>query len=336
MQVASNRPQLRFCEPAGAQQRQMRTGDVSLYAEASERNQLRWYACELRARASENLEQSARWENRTEWRDIPLLGVATTVAGLLLFGHRDADNVLTPRTQNAISILGFSAAAFSTFANYLSPATARRLLRQAARGHYCMAGQADLILSVWDDIEQKQATRDTLEAQIVELNDMMATVPANSTGFAQVVAARDAGLRALSLYDQQKRALLSAPVYMGQATWNFGIKLMESADRTAVNVEQLVQDITTQARSIARFAAAEDEVDGTPAPPAAGEGAKGLVADPLQALLAKAQQVAGTTRRLADGLVNVDALVLGITTCASTALTGGEPKISEFQRIGLN
>ena len=323
-------------------------------AETEER--LRWYACALNARAHRNLAQSLEWQNRTEWRDIPLLGAAATVAGLLLFGRRDAQNNLTPGEQEAIQITAFAAAGFSALINYLSPATARRLLRQGARGHYCMAGQGEVILSIWSDVQNKETTADSLSLTVQELNVELATAPSTTPGLAQYIAARDTAVRALALYELQRQQLEGAHIFLGESAWNFGIRLIEAADRSPVEVTQLVESISAQANSIARFNAAQGGTGGDPganAPPPpppinpnltpaerAAELARRDAAERQRLAALNLEQLArlaaSQSSSLLTGLPNVEALVLGFERCASTALVGGQPTVTRIQRVSLS
>lgn len=294
--------------------------------------ELQWYSCALGVRAETNLTQSLNWANRSEWRDLPLAGAAATVAGLLLFGHRNSENVLTPGTQEAVEITAFGATTFSAFASYLSPQTARKLLRQGARGHRCMSAQAGIILSIWDDVEAKKVGRDTLNNQLSELSGMIATADPNLPGLSRFIAARDAGSRAVILYDHQRSQLRASPTFLGETSWNFGIDLIEASDRQPVDVAGLVESISQQATSIARFeVATEGAEQESPAP------AGGRVAPPPPAAKTRddlARTVSQNAVQLLAGLPNVEALVLGFDRCASVALADGNPTLTRVQRAG--
>lgn len=297
------------------------------------RQELAWFSCALATRAETNLTQSLSLANRTEWRDIPLIGAAATVAGLLLFGSRDAGNALTAGTQEAIEITGFAAAGFGAFANYLSPQTARRLLRQGARGHHCMAVQANVILSLWDGVEARKNARDALSANVADLGAMIATADPDTPGLARFIAARDAATRAIALYDHHRNQLQLSPTYLGETAWNFGIDLIQASDRQPVDVAALVESISQQANSIARFGVA---TEGAPAqtPGATGPAVAGAPLPP-PTLETLARQVAQETAQLLAGLPNIEALVLGFDRCASTALANANPTVTRVQRAGV-
>ena len=298
------------------------------------REELAWYSCALTVRAETNLTQSLNWANRTEWRDIPLIGAAATVVGLLLFGERNAEGVLESGAQEAVEITAFGAATFSAFANYLSPQTARKLLRQGARGHRCMAAQGSVILSLWDGVVAKETMRNTLSANLSPLAAMIATADPNTPGLSRYVEARDAGNRAVALFDHQLNQLNVSPTYLGEAAWNFGIDLIEAADRQPVDVSALVESISQQATSIARFEVATDG-SGPEVPAAAAPRGPGAAPEPLT-IEDRARQVVQDTARLLAGLPNVEALVLGFDRCASTALADGNPTVTRIQRAGLD
>lgn len=334
IKLSENRPQIALCDsvpPAPD-----KGTPPKIFRDVEPRAQLHWLTCALREKANANLAQAQRWENRTEWRDIPLIGAAATVAGLLLFGKRDADNSLKKGQQDTIAALGFGSAAFATFANYLSPQNARTLLRQAARGHYCMATQGDLILSVYDSVDRVDR-RDALLASATKLSDKITTEPATFTKLDEVRSIRDAAYLALGTYDNQKRQLDGAAIALSEAAWNFGIDLMTRSDRSEQKVDALVQAITAQTESVTKFSATEKKV--TDPVPAA------IVEDQIKMQITEkktppandqlALQVATQTATLLNDLVNIEALVVGFDNCAATALMGGAPKASRIQRIGL-
>lgn len=296
---------------------------------AEDKEKLDWYVCALAERADANLRQSLAWQNSTEWRDIPLFAAAATVVGLLLFGNRDSANNLTSGSQEALEIVGFGAATFGAFSNYLSPQNARKLLRQGARGHRCMAAQGEIILSVWDAVESLSAERDEVETAIDTLNTFIAAAP-NDDKLPRYIALRDAGVRALALYDLQNRYLLSSSTYVDEAAWNFGIDLLESADRQQVDVAQLVETLNEQAASIARFNTVE-----TPDTGASG-GGMGIAAAPPATIEAAARELSAATAGLLSTLPNVEALVLGFDRCAATALIDGNPTATRVQRVNAN
>ena len=268
------------------------------------------------------------------------MAAAATVAGLLLFGRRDASNNLRESPQEWISRIGFGAAAFSTFMDYLSPETARRLLRQGARGHVCMANQSEMILSVWDEIVGLETERNTLSTELRTLDLAIAAVPSDFEGREEAVAIRDAGYEALALFQTQQREMLNAHLAVGETAWDFGIDLMTSADRQAVDVAALVQSLNEQAASNSRFEEAEE----LPEEPAGNTTARTLAAQSdaqksilqtEQTLVRDAASVASRRRRLLNNLPNVQALVLGFETCAATALVGGDPRMARIQRIAF-
>ena len=300
------------------------------------RQELTWYTCRLTVRAETNLRQSLNWANRSEWRDIPLIGAAATVVGLLLFGERDAGNILTAGTQEAIEITAFGAGTFSAFANYLSPQTARKLLRQGARGHRCMAAQGSVILSVWKAVEERKSVRDTLVTNLSTLSGTIANLDANTQGLSQILAARDTGNRALALFDHQLSQLHMSPTYLGEAAWNFGIDLIEAADRQPVDVAGLVQSISEQANSIARFEVATEGSDPGTSGTTNGNRDQRAVVRTEPPERAQARRVAENAAQLLAGLPNVEALVLGFDRCASTALADGNPTVTRVQRAGVD
>lgn len=304
-----------------------------LYENEVPRDQLKWLTCALRDKANANLAQAQEWENRTEWRDIPLLGAAATVAGLLLFGERNSDNSLKKGEQETIAGLGFASATFATFANYLSPQKARDILRQSARGHFCLATQGELILSVYDTVE-RQDRRTQLAALVAVLSGQIANTPGQFTQLEEARSIRDAANLALSTYDNQKHRLDTAAISLGEVAWNFGIDLMSQSDRSEQKVDQLVQAITAQTESVAKFAATEKKAaDPVPAAVVQAQLNKLSIAGKSSSSDTLTLTVAMATSVLLNDLVNVDALVLGFDNCASTALAGGKPKASKIQRV---
>lgn len=331
--LSANPPRVELC--AAAAPKPATAGPTTIYADVAPRDRLRTLVCALHAKSAANLDQAQRWANRTEWRDIPLIGAATTVAGLLLFGKRDGDNRLTKGDQEAISIAGFGAASFATFANYLSPERARTLLRQGARGHYCLATQGELVLSVYDSVE-RAPQRAALKASLADLTARLASDPKQFALPEEARLIRQGALKALTLYDTQMRQLDTAAVSLGETSWNFGIDLLSRSDRGEQKVDALVKAITEQTESTTRFASTEQRA-ADPVPPAkvqgflGGRGQRNLSPGPDQV----AADVARDTALLIDGLVNVEALVLGFDKCAATALAGGTPRADRIQRATL-
>lgn len=298
------------------------------------KQRLQWMVCELHARAVANLNQAQSWENRTEWRDIPLIGAATIVAGLLLFGKRDANNALKPGVQEAAAGVGFGAAALASFANYLSPQKARDLLRLGARGHFCIATQGELILTVWDSVD-RPAEQARLTTELAELTRLIAT---NPNGFGKIDATRaiqEQAIKALALYNLQVQERDSAGIMINETSWNFGIDLMTKTDRSELDVEALVKSITDQARSATKF----DAAGASATDPAAPAAVRALVASEPRAAVRTPDElsddVATDTDALIANLPNIEALVLGFDKCAATALAGGTARAEHIQRVSL-
>lgn len=298
------------------------------------KQRLQWMVCELHARAVANLNQAQSWENRTEWRDIPLIGAATVVAGLLLFGKRDDNKALKPGVQDAVTGVGFGVAALATFANYLSPQKARDLLRQGARGHFCIATQGELILTVWDAVDRSTES-DRLTSDLAELTRLIAT---NPNGFGKIDATRAIqaqAIKALALYNLQVQERDSAGIVINETTWNFGIDLMTKTDRSEPDVEALVKSITDQARSATKF----DATGASATDPAAPAAVRALVAGAPRAAVRTPDElsddVATDTNALIANLPNIEALVLGFDKCAATALAGGTARAEHIQRVSL-
>lgn len=332
--LASDRASIELCAPlTRSDQAPLRS---QIYRDVSPHDRLQWLVCELHAKAQANLDQANEWENRTEWRDIPLLGAAATVAGLLLFGKRDpTTKTLRKRDQDAISIIGFGSAAFATFANYLSPGKARDLLRQGARGHFCLATEGELILSVENSVRRDDDRR----ALASDLSQLSGALAANEGQFgrpAEAKTIRDAAVKALATYDLQLQQVDTAAVALGETTWNFGIDLLSRSDRTEQKVDQLVQAISEQTASVTKFGQTQQNAS-NPAPKAIVSAfvtearARATAPTPDELSL----RVADETARLLQGLVNVEALVLGFDKCAATALTGGSPRADRIQRVTL-
>lgn len=327
----SDRAELQYCAKAK---------DAPTYVSPTSRQRLEWMVCELHARAIHNLGQAQRWENRTEWRDIPLIGAATAVAGLLLFGKRDANNALKPGVQDAVTGIGFGAAALATFANYLSPQKARDILRQGARGHFCIATQGEMILSVWNSIERSQE-RSRLANDLGTLSQMLVD---NPNGFGKIDASRviqAQAMKALALHHVQLQERDTASLLIGETTWNFGLDLMTRTDRSEQNVEALTQSITKQAQSMSSFAASGASATNPSAPAAVSSLLPALrpqvgklpSASPTPDQLS--ELVATETNELIADLPNVEALVLGFDKCAATALAGGTARVEHIQRVSL-
>lgn len=332
MPLSKQLPSITLCAPLPGTL--AATKSSTIYADVQPRDRLRWLVCALHAKAGSNLKQAQSWENRTEWRDIPLIGAAATVAGLLLFGERNADNALKKGEQDVITGVGFGAAAFATFANYLSPQRAREMLRQGARGHFCMATQGELILSIYDVVD-RSAQRAQLTTDLAALSAALAQDPTQFGKPDEARSIRDAAASAIATYDIQLHQLDTAGITLGETSWNFGIDLMTRSDRGEQNVEALVKAITEQTASITKFASTEQKA-ADPVPPAVVQSfvqGRALAAAPtLDDLTLK---VASETTLLVDGLINIEALVLGFDKCAATALAGGTPKADRIQRVTL-
>ena len=125
--------------------------------------------------------------------------------------------------------------------------------------------------------------------------------------------------------------MVGANTYLHNAAWHFGVDLLNRTDRTPVDVDKLVATIQQQQKSITGF----DQLKAKPAetPPSQPFGirnTRGLwVLGPDDQVAA----VALATDQLLSGLVNVEALVLGFDTCASTALSNATPPITDVQTI---
>lgn len=331
--LATNAPKIELCAPLPGSPAASNSSHI--YAEIDPRERLRWLVCALHSKAAANLVQAQRWQNRTEWRDIPLIGAAATVAGLLLFGERNSDNSLRKGEQDTISAIGFGAAAFATSANYLSPQRARELLRQGARGHFCLATQGELVLSVYDSATRVEKRTDLAS----DLSALSAALASNPSQFAlpdDARTVRDSAIRALALYDAQLQQLDTAAIALSETSWNFGIDLMMRTDRSEQKVDALVKAITEQTESVTKFAATEKKAT-DPVPAAktqmlvAARGSRGMVRTNDELVV----DVSTKISQLLDGLVNVEALVLGFDKCATTALAGGVPKADRIQRVML-
>lgn len=328
--LSKETPQITLCAPSAAPGKGLAQ---TIYEDVSPRDRLRYLVCALHSKAGANLAQAQRWQNRTEWRDIPLFGAAATVAGLLLFGERDANKALKKGEQEAISGIGFGTAAFAAFANYLSPQNARDLLRQGARGHFCLATQGELILSVYDSVD-RTAQLEQLRPIIARLSAELEQDPSQFGKPDEARAIRDAANNALATYDSQVRQLDTAGVSLGETAWHFGIDLMTRTDRGTQQVDSLVKAITEQTTSVTKFAETQAKA-ADPVPTAVIQSflkipeirAAPITKDAL------ALEVATQTALLLNGLVNVEALVLGFEKCAATALAGGAPKADRIQRV---
>lgn len=304
------------------------------------KTRVEWYTCALRNKARANFNQSQAWENRTEWRDIPLMTAAATVAGLLLFGERDGAGALKPGEQDVIEGTAFGAAAFASFANYLSPETARRLLRQGARGHFCMANQGELLISVWDDVASRSNTAASLVTDLATLDSELSSADPSLPNIAEIREIRDAGYRAVELYQRQWQSLNSADVFLSESAWDFGLDLVAQKDRAPIDTAAFARSISDQAKNLAEFEQAEEDT-GTPVETAlvsAGQ-AQVLAISALQTkkgsntIYSAAQTVASRKAKLMGGLANVEGLISGFDTCASNALVGGDPRAARVQRI---
>jgi len=339
--LASKPPEVQICKDKTAGPQAVKS---TIYTEVSPRDRLQWYVCALRTKADANLVQAQKWENQTEWRDLPMIAAAATIAGLVLFGKRDAEGkALTPGTQDAVAAVGFGAATFAAFSNYLSPQKARTVLRQSARGHYCLATEGELILSVYDSVERK-TQRDELVLKVAELSAALEREPGKFGKLAEAKTVRDAANKAVATYDIQIRQLDTASIELGETAWNFGLDLMARSDRGEQNVDALVKAISEQTASATKFATTAQAVS-DPVPKAVvaefirSQRVAQLAAKPKAVVAPVPDEltadVAVRTALLLDGLVNVEALVLGFDKCAATALAGGTPKADRIQRITL-
>lgn len=309
--------------------------------------QIQYQTCLHRERAVASIDESNRIGNRSEWRDIPLMGAAAAIAGILLFGKRDADNKLVNSAQDAIAIGAFGAATFASFANYLSPEKARDVLRKSARGHFCMATQGDYLLTVWDNIERRDeagslnAAITQLEARVAELAILAAD--ARGEGYGEAIDVLAAAKTAIRLHRTQLVYAKAAPTILEDVSFNFGLSLMQQTDRTAVDVDQLIRTITEQSRSIAEF---EQSTDGAPGAP--GEepskktetltkGIGNLAIRQTRPTLAKlVYDVRRASANLTTDLPNIKPMVLGFEKCASVALVGGEPRATMIDFVAAD
>lgn len=286
--------------------------------------------CRLRKKEYNTLRESQSFGNSGAWRNLPIIGGVAAIAGLVLFGERNAAGDLKPGENEAIQAIGLGAGVLTALNGYVNPANARKVLRQASYGYGCMAGHADLIVQEAPGMHAKAPLAEQLRRDLRALNREIA---AGKFGGADLARAKEVSARAAKSLDSftlQQRSLRTANTYLHNAEWSFGVDLLTRTDREDVDVDKLVAAIQQQQKSITGFEQLKTKPASTPA--ATGDAMFGMVVTGTQLIDA----VELETDQLLAGLVNVDALVLGFDTCATAALAGSRPPLPRLASVKLD
>lgn len=285
--------------------------------------------CRLRKKEHNTLRESQSFENSGAWRNIPIIGGVAAIAGLVLFGERNAAGDLKPGENEAIQAIGLGAGMLTALNGYLNPANARKILRQASFGYGCMAGHADLIVQEAPAMHAKAPIAQQLRGHLRALNWEIAK---GTFSPAELVRAKEVSARAAKSIDSftlQQRSLRTANTYLHNAEWSFGVDLLTRSDREDVDIDKLVAAIQQQQKSMMGF-------DQLKTKPAATSDEETLMASGMLTGTQLIDAVELETDQLLAGLVNVDALVLGFDTCATAALAGSRPPLPRLASVKLD
>lgn len=302
----------------------LRLNDLTSPDRGGNTARLEWLSCEMLAKSMSNFVQATSLKNRTEWRDIPIIGSAITAAALFLFGERGTDGNLKAGEIDVLEGLALGTAGFIVLADYLNPHEASNLLFRSAEGHRCLAehGQtvaaySNIIFIKTDELNGAFQARRELRATISDLGP--GELKQRAT---EAITEAD---KVISFYLKQRTALEQAPAKLYSASYELSVELAKRARRQPVSLNDIQSDLTENARLLIE----NSEI--TPPATDGNDPAVGIMNDDEEERVVQlASQLESLTSSLAEGLPNIGLLVNGFDLCTSLTLAGSDlpsPKI---------
>lgn len=298
-------------------------------------SRLDWLSCEMLAQSMKNFHQSQTLSNRSEWRDVPLIGSAITVGALVLFGQRGDDGNLTSGETDVIEGFALGTASYTLLARYANPEQASQLLYASARGHRCLAEHGQLIATYGRNLIAGDDTNLEIQLRVVvsRLREEAIKIgtPADAAGVKNVADARTALERAeqaLAFRVRQRRAREIAPARLYLTSFDFGMAMTRKARRQPVDIAD-IQSTLRKTIELQRENAGLVPSGATDSAADAQAKANGWAGKSAPELTARAVSL---TNRILEETPNIAPLVEQMKLCTDLALIDGtrlpEPEIS--------
>lgn len=278
-------------------------------------SRLDWLSCEMLAKSMENFEQAEGLANRSEWRDIPLLASALTVATLVLFGTRGMDGSLTSGETDVIEGFALGSSGVILLSNYLAPGEAADLLYQSAKGHRCLAEHGQAISVYGRDVigDTASSRAGSLSANVLELRTLVRSENDDAKKQAGLEALARAE-KALAYYHNQRRAREIAPARLYLASYDFGMDLSKKARRRPVDIGDIQSTLRESIRKQQEAAGIQPTGTGDP-----GNKVAPAVADTASVT----RNTVIDTDALLGTVPNIAAAVAQMELCTDLAVIGG-------------
>ncbi len=183
-------------------------------------------------------------ENDPALFDIPLLTLATTAAGLLLF---DAP-------IDAIKAVGLGAGATTAARGYFNPVEVRAALSDGASGYACLADVGIIVMEDQSKIAGLASTRTALITAVGALNTAIAANPPNAAEKARADKALENATAATKLYDDQAVSAKFANLYMRDKARGISSGLMKRIERKPIDFTAIYKQIAQNAASSVAYA----------------------------------------------------------------------------------
>lgn len=299
---------------------------------------LDWLSCEMLAKSMANISQADSLKNRNEWRDIPLIGSALTIAALVLFGNRGADGNLTGGEVDVIEGFALGTAGFVALSDYLNPKEAADLLYISAEGHRCLAEHGQAAAAYSDEVSQKEwAYHVTRNARNEVQRAMRGMSDENKEKASALVQEAD---KLIEYYRLQRTAVRVAPARLYGESYDFGLALMKRARRepnTIAGIQTAIaNDIRLQQLGAGIGPATQDGGSSDDTNLALNST---IASEPEEAAKQRNDQdkiltLIGAVDELAEGVPNLALIVNGLTLCRTNALAGEDLPRPQIQFSG--
>lgn len=198
------------------------------------------------------------WQNDPALFDVPLMVLAATAAGLLLFdAHIDA-----------VKATGLAAGTIAAGRSYLTPTEIRAALLDGSNGYSCLADAGRIVESDQGIITSLAPVRSSLGAGRNALNRNLGAVSA-----AQRLRAEEAVTNAdsaMRLYDAQAVSSKFANSTMRTKARAISTGLLRKVERKPINFSELYQTLAQNAATTASQASAKAQAQPPAAPRAPG------------------------------------------------------------------
>lgn len=176
------------------------------------------------------------WNNPALF-DAPLLALASTAAGLLLF---DAGT-------DSLKGVGLAAASITAGRSYANPTEIRAALRNGSDGYACLADAGELVREEESKVLGLGSTRDQL---LHERADLIRAFSDPAAGFTDIAHAREAAANAKSaidLYNKQADSSRFANITIRSKARALSNGLLKRIERNQIDFSALYQSIAQQA-----------------------------------------------------------------------------------------